>query len=760
MIRLLIFGTIYVISGLIPLWTQVGQNFEYEYALLASWCALLLIPLSAIVLPERWLGLENSEFTPSKTIEVYWILFISPLIVPLIALWHFARQLCQCSYTGYLFWMVVLWYPAWISAHGLHHLFLKARCLGKRRGQLLAALSTMYFLIIVEVAITLWFNPQKRIVNQFAGFLHGPIYDTWIPVDSGLIWARTANLFGGILLLCAAWWRKSWLNVALTALTLGAWVSFGLLTHDYGSLSTGKNALNRLLSGTRNHEKFTLHYQKKFDAQAVEITPNVDILRVERASQFHINELSKIFKEENFSPIDIYVYPSQNEKKLWFGGGATDVTDVHTPSLHITAGGWNHPTLRHELVHALASNFGFYGLGFHPNMAFTEGLAVALAPEEDPISLDDGAASIIDNKGISNIENLFSPFFWKESGERAYTIAGSLIRFLIEKYGIDGVKIKYSGGSWKTAFSKEKAEILTAWQTKVTSNFDRKTFGMYAETLYRNPGLFRSICPHSRADLRQSRTDNPFARLRQPIGWMPEDNYQPWIEKVDPGDLGVRLAGWKKKIDLVVNDSAKHEAKIQTWEDVLNRARNRPPKVLEDVEIAILESDLLRVAGQKDKSFEILKELTEFGKSTFLGDSLTREIYTRINLEDLGPSDALKWRMYLAGWHPGAPSKANPSDPWLIKYLRLRRMDSESFDAESLDRLLMTELNPDLPKTFQVEWYRFLAFRFLGLENYKSAEIAWNHAADATSGPKRETYQMHAREAAFFAQTGPLKTTP
>src|SRR5690606_33355072 len=116
-----------------------------------------------------------------------------------------------------------------------------------------------------------------------------------------------------------------------------------------------------------------------------------------------------------------------------------------TPSIHITADAWPHPTLRHELVHALASGFGYHGLGFHPNMAFTEGLAEALAPREQMISVHEGAASLIESGRLPAIEKLFSPAFWRESGGRAYTVAGSFIRHLIETRGMAEVKNLYAG---------------------------------------------------------------------------------------------------------------------------------------------------------------------------------------------------------------------------------------------------------------------------------------------------------------------------
>ena len=79
---------------------------------------------------------------------------------------------------------------------------------------------------------------------------------------------------------------------------------------------------------------------------------------------------------------------------------------IHT-FIHTTLSESQHSTIRHELVHALASFDSYLSLGFHPNIAITEGLAVALAPEDRLLSLDDASASLIINKKISSLEKIF-----------------------------------------------------------------------------------------------------------------------------------------------------------------------------------------------------------------------------------------------------------------------------------------------------------------------------------------------------------------
>ncbi|MEZ4741730.1 MAG: hypothetical protein R3B45_04670 [Bdellovibrionota bacterium] len=483
-----------------------------------------------------------------------------------------------------------------------------------------------YLAIFLYIAIVMWFTPQKRILNLFIGFLHGPIYDTWIAVDAGILWTRGAHYFIACSLLALSWYKRTTLSKIALIVPISLWFLCSIMSSTYDSIKDGISSLNSLMPATLEGSGFTLHFRplapihKKRQSSAP-----VEIRKIYNQTAFHYSELQKLFAIDKLPHIEVYIYPDQDKKKLWFGGGDTDVTDVHTPSIHITTDGWNHPTLRHELVHALSSAFGYHGLGFHPNMAFTEGLAVALAPIERSISLDDGAAAILQSQRIDNLENLFSPYFWKESGTRAYTLAGSLISYLIKKYGFSGVKESYAGASWKKAFGKSKQKIISEWKEHIQKHFDKDRYKLYTEALYRHPGVFRSICPHSKADLRRARENRPFVRMRQPIGWHPSEDYWKWRQQLDPNDLASRLVSWKKEINEAVKNIEQNPNRLKTWQKALNQARNKPAKVLEDIEIAILESDILSKLGNRQQSIALIKSLIDFSQNHYLSDSLIRK---------------------------------------------------------------------------------------------------------------------------------------
>lgn len=746
----------YLLSTALPLAYTATANLEYEYALVASYLALLFIPLVALLLPARYLPAVEGEYQLKLPMEVFWIFIVSPVIGLLSGVYMFATGICPCSQTGFAFWMSLLWYPAWILAHAIFHGILRARVRGFPRALNFAALALIYAFLTVVVAVTLWTDPQKRTLSLLLGFLHGPIYDDWIAVDGGILLARIGHLALATSLLFAVWWKRQRPVLSMTIGTFATlWIVMGVLANNYQSTQNGKDDLDRLLSVKLEGDGFTLHYRPLGQVTKSTKTP-IGVQRLFRDAQFYMNDLKAIINEDKPPHVELYVYPSDDLKKLWFGAGSTDVTDVYTPSVHISLGTWPHPTLRHELAHALTSGFAFHGLGFHPNMAFTEGLAVALAPEPRSLTLDDGTAALITAHRLPAIETLFTPMFWKVSGSRAYTAAGSFIRYLIAKHGIKGVKALYGGADWKDAFGKTRDELVDAWRETIMANYDAEKNAMFAEAVFRQPGVLEDLCPHSKADLSRSR-DDMFVRMRQPIGWDPEVNYLTWLAELDPKDESARLKVWRREIRNVAQDRFAAPGRLMTWREALERGRNTPAKTLEDVEMALTESDVARVSGDVEGSLKILTELSEIGKKRYLGEGLTREIETRLKLEQTQAAGAqtIEWRRYLAGFRKNIPDAPLFGSPWLLTYLKLR--NARDLSVDDLRRLL-TDVQPEvgLPSTFYVEWYRILADRLMRQNDFPSAALAYAQAAKVARPAARELYLEHVKRAKYYTDLGPI----
>jgi hypothetical protein len=789
--RFVILVPAYLFATSIPLGFSFGTNLEYEYAVLCSWLTLLLIPTVAFLTPKKYLPLVGGQYAPPIAIETVWILFLSPLFNFFAGSYLYISGSCECSQNGYLFWMMVQWYPAHVLAHAIYHAILRGRCQNLPKKKLAIATPLIYLTVILVVLLILWLSPQKRIVSLFSGFLHGPIYDSYIVFDGGIMLARTAHLLLGILMLIVVWFQGQTALIVTGALTALLWIISGSLSGGYPSTVNGIDYLTKLMPGTLKGDGYTVHYRpkaKKLSSESgtkikLATKPTVNMMRMYRDAGFHTSEISKMLGSGKLPHVDIFVYPNRKTKKLWFGGGSTDVADVYGPSIHITAGSWPHPTLRHELVHALTSDIAFYGLGFHPNMAFTEGFAEALAPRARAMSLDEGAASILRSKRLPSVDSLFSPTFWSHSGSRAYTTAGSLINFLIDQYGVDSVKNLYSGDSWESSIKLSQNEVVEKWKNHIESKFEESKHGLLAEMLYRHPGVLRDRCPHSKADLRHDRSEGVYIRLRQPVGWDPEKNYLAWRVSLDSEDMNTRLNVWNKEIKKAAMDRFSSPGRLITWRETMKRARSWPPKTFEDVEMAITESDLARVLGDIDGSKEILKNLDELSSDKFLGASMNRQIAARIELEkSTSGTGTRNWRMYLAGWKRKIPSL--PADStWLQNYLYIRNDRRNKIELSTLEKYLalppgrsnnerpnknnkspLENVNEDQElfkpsDDFMVEWYYSLGNKLMRKEAYQLAGESFALAQKYSSRSRKKVLEEHQRRAAYFDKLGQIKKT-
>lgn len=730
----------------VPFALPFGGNLEYEYATVTSWLVLLGLPFLGWIAPRRLVldafdrelpSARRQSLSSGSAKRVIWMFAGAPMAVTLPGILAFATQKCACSKSGYIFWMLIQVVPAVWLGMGLFWLILRIR---RDEARVMLRLFGVFFASVAVLLITVatvWFAPQKRIVSLLLGFIHGPIYDQWIPVDHGVVLSRICHGAVGWWLAWLGWrgFRRGWKSLLAPAVVLvllaGGWYAIA----PYPSLGAGKKALNDRLSQEITQGSITMHYDGA-DAATVK---GIRVLLNE--ASFHVADLTKILGVPSPRPIDIYVYPSDDVKKSYFGGGATDVTDVWSPSIHVTLAATPHPNLRHELVHAVASQFGWHGLGFHPNMLITEGLAVALAPIDERFDLDGASAAILKSGRIKRIEGLFSPTgFWSQSGGRAYTIAGSFLGYLLREAGPEAVHGIYAGESIDDATNRPLKDWVKDWRAYVETKFD-PTKSIENEALFRSPGILRDICPHTRADYARSRSENIWLRLRQPPGWDPS-HWLEWRSQLSPRDLFVRVELWKERIRIAATERGMSDAAIATWLETVQKAQHSPPKTIEDVELGMLESDLLALLGHRVESQKKLDALIQVARLKPPGELIERQLISRQRIETSMKDDAKArdWRRYLAGWR--TLPEETPDDPWIAVYLRMRRERNPPRDQVLSHALMPVE---EMDPSFRVEWYRLTAGRLLAFEDYENAAQMYRELLKIASGGRKTFYELQLR---------------
>lgn len=722
---LFLYGSIICSLAWLPLVAPINRNLEYEY----FFCLNILFNVLAFLVAQIPKISKVILLEYKKLMVFGFIVTLSPLGLLL----H--DQGCPCSPLESLLWLLLLWLPGWFVTWATFFVFHSIRQLPLNLLRRLGLQLLFGILFLILPLIIMWIFPQKRLTGIYWGFIHGPIYDHWIPIDGGIILSRTIHALIGLFTVLV-------LRPAVTMITRFIWlpglialIIINLVPFPFSSHGHGKKALRLVLPHVYKGEGYEVHTSL---AESEDNRPKIE--RLIRQVEFHLDDLKEFNSLDH--PVLIYVYDNRDQKKLVFGGGSTDVTDVVTPSIHITWQHWPHRSLRHELVHAITSGDAFWGLGFHPNIAFTEGLATALAPSGGTFSLDESVHTLSQQNKLPPMKSLLSPMFWLESGPRAYRTAGSFLQFLLKHYSQEKVVSLYNGSSWDELFPLSLEETIQNWLQDI-NKMPELANNHYGEALFRYPGIFHDICPHSKAALAQGK--NIFPSWRQPSSWTHED-YLHWLEQLSPQSLRYQYrarfleikAAFKKDDD-------------KTIERLLKSFPSKSEiNYLEDFHFQLLAADLNFLLYEDRQVFQKnLQQLKGLAKNNFLGFSNLRQLDLRLYAsEHLDNPKLLGLVSYLAQLKPFKELTA--FDDWLYLYFKLRRQIS--FSESELKTLLKSKVPHTLSNNINFEWYKYLGIRMMHKGHFSLAAQSFKEALLFDHEGARSLMELFLREAEWNLQ--------
>jgi hypothetical protein len=734
-----------MVFGLLPMLLHTGRNLEYEYVWMVSVLTVMGWPLHTLISPVK--PMLSRPQKPKSWLGSCSALFAGASLPGLTA---FALKLSPCSGHAFVQWIILQTLPACFVAGAIHQTagYLAGQH-GVARPRLLLAWMAFATSALAIPSAILWFMPQKRIVDVFLGFIHGPVYDELIYLHRDIWMKRAGHLSLAIAMgLAAAEFTSRPKRLISVSIPLLIWVIFTWTLRISPVTGHGMNILRKQFPAMEAGPGYTIYHGFKGDSN------NRFMQAFRKQVDFHMHDLKANLQLKNYPAVQIYLYPDDKHKKLWFGGGATDITDVRNAGIHLGAH-WHqpyrHPTLRHELVHALTSDVAFHGLGFHPNMALTEGLAVALAPEADhygSMSMDQAASGILDLGLIPDPTLLFDPWsFWSFSGARAYTTAGSLIRFIIEQKGIKPIIEIYGGRKWSQAFGQNEKEIINSWRDFLRQNFHNDhSEQIQTRSLYRSAGIIRDICPHSFAN---KLAGNPDPEILHKMARV-------------TGNPKLALKAYREEIKNIYLEFEKLDGseKIRKIFEEIKPSINEVPADEEAIEKWILASDLQKYLDKGQGSLEpdLLDELINLHKSNPLPPRLARHVLLRKELRRLAQTGAInslqasQWQLFLAGirtipeFKPRStePQKDhNQAEPWIMTYLRLREAYqtgtlsndiSNRSGLKATDLIRSSQIEPDAViakshPSFEYEWNRSLAALLEMVGKFDLAPAFWAKAA-------------------------------
>lgn len=315
--------------------------------------------------------------------------------------------------------------------------------LAPRRAPWLVAL--VFAVSLLATLWPIWRGPQIFAFHHLGGMFPGPIYDEAIATTPAL-WIFRAGTGLYTLAACgvalfAGGARSRGLLLLLVA--GGAAVLLSLQAERFHWKASSAQ-IDRELGGLLQTEHLLLHFprEKKEAERAL-------LARDAEASWRAVRAFAGLDAKAAAPKIDVYLYRTPAEKRRLIGAAETSFTKPWLRQIHTNDAPAPHPILRHELVHAVLADVarGPWGVpGLVPQMALIEGIAVAADWPPGEFTVHEEARALRELKLMPDVARLFSPgLFYAESGPRAYTTAGSFVRFVRETRGPDFLREVYAG---------------------------------------------------------------------------------------------------------------------------------------------------------------------------------------------------------------------------------------------------------------------------------------------------------------------------
>lgn len=356
-----------------------------------------------------------------------------------------------------------------------------------------AALTLVLIIAVGGGLLQMYLFPQLFFFNHVFGYWPGAIYDQAVDFPARLILYRTITL---------AWILLIWLLPHLPGSGrilkgfAGLLVASLLLNYAFAAqngIISPPSRIQTELGGVHHTRHFSLYYSKQ------DYGPH-EIAHLARLHEFHFRELTDTLKVEwpQGKRIGSYLYGDEWQMQRLTGARGVSYVPVWQPlpQMHIRKRAIDR-TLRHEMVHVIARQFGNRLLNASWSIGLVEGLAVALAPASSSTLTYDQL--VVSNDAYFTLEELKRLFsltgFYKTAGPVAYPVSGSFAATLLRAHPVEQFKEAYRRSSLEKGYGSQLEDAVEAWHRRVASVEVTEDEKRLAEAVFETPSLFQERCP-------------------------------------------------------------------------------------------------------------------------------------------------------------------------------------------------------------------------------------------------------------------------
>jgi len=250
--------------------------------------------------------------------------------------------------------------------------------------------------------------------------------------------------------------------------------------------------LEKNLTGKVKTEHFDIFYSNSINKSSILYLALLHEYYYEQVNQ----KLELNFRER----ITSIVFRDANEKRNLIGAGNADIAKPWLKQVYL-----NFPTymetLKHEIVHVIASEFGTtpFRVADNINPTMIEGLAMAIENDYDGYAIDHLAKLAFSSGYKVSMQNLFTGLnFMNHYSSISYIYAGSFIKFLIDKYGVAKVKQLYSNTDFSSLLNNNLYRLQDEYETFLTKD-DVKYNRSMAQMYFGGKTIFKKHCARTSA---------------------------------------------------------------------------------------------------------------------------------------------------------------------------------------------------------------------------------------------------------------------
>lgn len=462
-------------------------------------------------------------------------------LIPLGLLLLNGVRVRQCDVLGGVAFMVVgpVFSTLWAALLGA--------AIGLWQPRLRRAVPLFYLAFFVWAALDVVHilrHPAIFAYNPFAGFFSGAIYDAVIEIDGRLALYRVNNLAQIALVVAVArlaWDRgagrlsrvaaaaapgRRWVAVVVCgAVVLGFWALRGAIGYE-----VGRADVQARLGGRLEDERLVLWYDRA-------TIPEAEAKALFEDHRFRLAQLEASLGTRFPDVITSYVYGSPDQKRLLMGAGQVYIAKPWLEEIHLNRVPYAAPVIRHELAHVVLGVFADPPLEIPttcliPQMALVEGAAEAFEWDTGQLSPHEWSAAMRAAKQAVDLRTLLGAGgFYGQSSDKAYTLAGSFIRWVIERYGMAAFATIYRDGDFEAGTHEPLDALVGAWERfldglQVPDDAAGLATGRFnVNAIHKRPCGLDVARVEAEAQRRAKAGDSEGARAayEQVVAWIPED---------------------------------------------------------------------------------------------------------------------------------------------------------------------------------------------------------------------------------------------